>query len=392
MIVNLNIKELRKDLTKICKIASMASNDYTSYLKLTAKNKAFYIDAINENRTQTLTVKLDETVCSVQENGSCCVQAKSFQQTVELMLGDTIELNSDDNSINLKSLPNSNQDEIQTIECISVDQWIDGNQLVDENIIEIYRNFFIDVGRFTSNSCSSDKSKAPLTAIHVSIKDSGLIQCTATDYVKISLYDCNNGIKDGVIEDTAFMLPVDVAKKIPQIFDKDIDVIQARIGSKKITLQAGNIRFNFATEVGVDRYPPLRDYLLNDMDVSCDVDLLNLIRISGLMSAVAPKSPCDIIFYNDKICFEAKEKRSKSKQFINVLPQSTIELPQDIKIAIYDLVTSLSIPDGEKISIGLTSIKNNSFGHLFEIRKKSDDIIWRQIILKARDEIPEENE
>jgi len=393
MIVNLESKKLKKDLSKLCKIASLVSTDsYTSYLKLTAKGKFLYIEAINDIRTQILTIKFDETVCSVQEQGSCCVPAKALQQTIDLIGGDTIELYGDDNSISIKNLPVEKQDEIQTIECIHPDQWIGGSKPNNNNVIEIYRDFFLDIGRFTANSCSNDKSKAPLTAIHVHMNQNGNIQCTATDYIKISLYDYKNGTKDNIPEDISFMLPVDAAKKIPQIFEKDIDIMQANIDKQKVTLQGGNIRFSFSTEAGLDRYPPLRSYLLDDMNVSSEVNLNELHRIVGLLAAVTPKSSCNITFDKNKISFESEEKRNKSKQFIYVLQNSNIELPKNIKIAIYDLISSLSIPDGEKITIGLTSITNNAFGSLFELRQTSNNITWRQIILKARDVRLEDDE
>ena len=395
MIVNLDNKQFRNGLNKLCKVASLTATDsYVSQIKFNAKNKIFYGEVINETKTQSLIVKFDETVCSIQEPGSCCVPAKALQQTAELLLGDTIELSSDNNMLNIKSLPYKKQNELQSIEGLNPDQWLSIGKMESDNVLELHRDFFLDVGRFTANGCSTDKSKAPLTAIHITIFTDGRIQCTATDYVRISLYDCKNGIKDGKIEnDLTFMLPVDVAKKIPQIFEKDIDVIKAKIDSKRISLQGGNIIFGFSTEAGVDRYPPLRSYLFDDMNVNCRVELPNLMRIAGLLSAVAPKSPCNITFNQGEVCFDAQENRNKSRQLLETetcIVKNDITLPQDIKIAVYDLISSLSIPTADKINIGLVSIKNNAFGHLLEIRQATDDIMWRQIILKARDIIPEE--
>ena len=395
MIVNLNTKQFRNGLSKLCKVASLTATDsYVSQIKFTAKDKIFYGEAINETKTQTLIVKFDEIICSIQETGSCCVPAKALQQTIELMIGDTIELSVENNMVNLKSLPHKKQNEVQSIEGLSPDQWLSIGKMESNNVLELHRDFFLDVGKFTANGCSTDKSKAPLTAIHVTIFIDGRIQCTATDYIRISLYDCKNGIKDGTVEENlTFMLPVDVAKKIPQIFEKDIDVIKAKIDTKRISLQGGNVFFGFSTEAGVERYPPLRSYLLDEMDVICEVGLPNLIRIAGLLSAVAAKSPCNIIFNQSEICFDAQENRNKSRQLLEAetfIVNKNISLPQDIKIAVYDLVNALSIPSGDNVNIGLVSIKNNAFGHLFEIRQATDDIIWRQIILKARDTIPED--
>lgn len=395
MIVNLNIKQFRQSLSKLCKVASLTAIDsYASHLKLTAKNKNLYIEAINETKTQTVIIKFDEVNCSIQQEGCCCVPAKALQQTVELMIGDTIELSAENNVVNLKSLPFKKQDEIQSIEGLPAEQWLSMSKIESNNIIEIHRNFFLDVGRFTANSCSTDKSKAPLTAIHVNISKDGQVQCTATDYIKISLYDCEKGIMtDNIEDDISFMLPVDVAKKIPYIFEKDIDVISAKIDDKRIRLQGGNTVFGFSTEAGIDRYPPLRSYLLEDMDVYCEIDINELARIAGLLSAVASKSPCDITFESNQIYFNAQEKRNKSKQSLDIqlINNSNIELPSNIRIAIYDLVSSLSIPTSEKIQIGLVSIKNNAFGYLLELRQDVDNVIWRQIILKARDVIPEDD-
>jgi len=396
MIINLNTKQFKYGLSKLCKIASVLSTEsYTSQIKFTAKNKIFYGEAINDTKTQTIVVKFDESVCSIQEPGICCVPAKALQQTVDLMLGDTIELSAENNIVSLKSLPHSKQDEVQSIEGVNAEQWLSGGKINSNIVLELHRDFFLDLGKYTTNSCSLDKSKAPLTAIYVKIMKDGNIECTATNYIKIALYDCKNGLKNEELEeDISFMLPVDVAKKIPQIFDKDIDIIKAKIDGKRISLQAGNIIFNFSTEAGIDRYPALRQFILPDMDVNAEVDLLNLIRISGLLSAVASKSACDIVFNKDQIVFDAKEKNNKSRQIININNNfaKDITVPQSIKIAIYDLVNSLNIPDEEKISIGLTAIKNKNFGYLFEIRQIKEDITWRQIILKVREEIPTQEE
>ncbi len=394
MIININSKQFREGISKLCKISSiMAMDSYSSQIKLTAKDDSLFGEAINETKTQTLIVKFDETVCSIQEPGICCVPAKALQQTIELMLCETIELSSNNNMVSLKPLPYKKQNDIQVIEGIDPSQWLSVNKINSENIIELNRDFFLHLSKYTSNSCSMDKSKAPLTAIHINIFIDGKIECTASDYIKISLYDCNNGFIGGSIKDNiAFMLPVDIAKKIPQIFNKDIDVIKMKIDSRKISLKGGNIVFIFSTEAGVERYPPLRSYISENM-ISYNVELNNLIRISGLLSAVASKSSCNITFENNKICFEAQEGHNKSRQILDteaVFIQDEFVFPYDIRIAIYDLVSSLSIPDKQEIDIGLVSINNQSFGYLFEIMQKEEDISWRQIILTARKEIPED--
>lgn len=394
MIINLNIKQFRQGLSKLCKVASITSSDVSSQLKFTAKNKMLIGEAINENRTQSIAIKFDENICSVQEEGSFCIPAKSFQQTIDLMLGDTIELSSSNNIINIKSLPHDNKDEIQSIEGFDIDQWLSIAKTNFNKSIILKRDFFIDIGHYTANCCSYDKSKAPLTAIHINILQDGKIQCTSTDYVRISLYDYYDDTnKNNIEENICFMLPTDVAKKIPYIFDKDIDLITAKIDERKVVLQGGDIIFGFSTEAGLDKYPPLRNYLEDKMNLNYKINLNEIIRISGLLSAIADKSICNIIFKKDNISFETEDKNNKSKQSLNCdFISGNIDLPQNIKIAVYDLVSSLSIPQKEELEFGLISIKDSNLGHLLEIKQVSDNTTWRQIILKAREIITEEDE
>ena len=182
------------------------------------------------------------------------------------------------------------------------------------------------------------------------------------------------------------MLPVDAAKKIEGLFEKGIDTIEAKVDDKKIVLNAGNIIFSFATEVGVDRYPPLRSYIYDNMDIYTSLNLEELTKNIKLISAVAPKSSCHIQFLKDKIVFEAKANRSKSKQTIKTEVFDKGQIPQEIDISVYDLLSSISIPKTETIDFGLISITNNAFGYLLELKKQDENFSWRQIIIKSKEE------
>jgi hypothetical protein len=388
MIVNINARELKDALSKLMKISSLNLASYTSSLRFITKKDKIYIEAINEQKTQSLIIKIDETKSSVQEDGSFCIPAKPLYDTIDNMNAEYIEMSFDKNLLSLKKLPKESEESIQIIETIDSKEWFGMEKSKSNQIFQLNRSFFIDMANYTASVCSQDKSKAPLTAIHVKIMKNGIIQCTSTDYYKVSLYDCKNGLIDTeILEDVEFMLPVDAAKKIEGLFEKGIDIIEAKIDDKKIVLNAGNIIFSFATEVGVDRYPPLRSYIYDNMDVYTTLNLEDLTKNIKLISAVAPKASCHIQFLKDKIIFEAKEKRNKSKQIIKTEVFDQNQPPQDIYVSVYDLLSSVSIPKTETIDFGLVSITNNAFGYLLELRKEDENFSWRQIIIKSKDEV-----
>lgn len=390
MIVNINARELKDALYKLMKISSLNLASYTSSLRFITRKEKIYIEAINEQKTQSLIIKIDENKCSVQEDGSFCIPAKPLYDTIDNMDVENIEMSFDKNLLSIKKLPKESDDSIQIIETIDSKEWFGMEKSKSDQIIKLNRSFFIDMANYTASVCSQDKSKAPLTAIHVKIIQSGVIQCTSTDYYKVSLYDCKNGIIDTeILEDIEFMLPVDAAKKIEGLFEKGIDTIEAKIDDKKIVLNAGNIIFSFATEVGIDRYPPLRSYIYDNMDIHTTINLEELTKNIKLISAVAPKASCNIQFLKDKIIFEAKENRNKSKQTIKTEVINKNQLPQDINISVYDLLSSVSIPKTETINFGLISITNNAFGYLLELKKQDENFSWRQIIIKSKEEVYE---
>lgn len=393
MIVNLDHKQFKHGLSKLCKIASLNSLDsFASQIKLTAKGDCLYGETINDARTQALVVKFDNVSCSIQEEGACCVPAKPLQQTVDLMKGDTIEISTDGTLVNFKSLPHNKKDETQSIEGLDVKQWISVSKTESNNVVSLDRDFFLDLGKFSASSCSVDKSKAPLTGIYINISEDGSILCTSTDYVKIAFYDSKQGAKDNDLnENISIMFPVDVSKKIAQVFEKDIAEFTAKIDDKKIVLQGGNVAFAFSTEVGVENYPPLRSYFPEQLSISTDIELTEVLRIAGLLAAAAPKAACDITFDKDQITFEAQQGRNKSRHTLDASIEAYVDLPQTITIAVYDLVSALAIPTQETINMGLVPINNNA-KQLFQIQQKDDNISWKQVILSARQIIPEEED
>jgi hypothetical protein len=393
MIINIDLKQFRYGIAKLCRVASSdVSGNYASQLKLTAKKDVLYIAAINENRTQNLAVKFDNSVCSIQEEGICCVPAKTLQQIIDLTIGDTVEISTKNNLVNIKPLPSKRNDEQQIVEGIDASKWI-GSDTIKTGIVEfkMSRDFLLDVSRFISSSCSGDKSKAPLTAIHVNIFPDGKVQCTATDYMaKLSLYDTNAGVefKEPIEKNLILMLPVDAARKITQIFDKNIDVFSVKTNGKKIVVSGGNTLFSFATEIGVNKYPVLRSYVATDSIFACEVNLAELSRVVGLVSAIGPQEACTIEFNSENIVISSKSQNNFSRQVLDLESKNTYDsLPLVAAVAMSDFIEALNIPTSEKVSIGIVSLISNPNINFLEIQQsEANDYHWRHIIFTARSE------
>ena len=142
-----------------------------------------------------------------------------------------------------------------------------------------------------------------------------------------------------------------------------------------------------AYQTNPDRRNEIWCKIFNKTDIEIEIILEDLTKNIKLISAVAPKASCHIQFLKDKIIFEAKEKRNKSKQIIKTEVFDQNQLPQDIYVSVYDLLSSVSIPKTETIDFGLVSITNNAFGYLLELRKEDENFSWRQIIIKSKDEV-----
>ena len=161
MIVNINARELKDALSKLMKISSLNLSSYTSSLRFITKKEKIYIEAINEQKTQSLIIKIDENKCSVQEDGNFCIPAKPLYDTIDNINAENIEMSFDKNLLSLKNLPKESDDSIHIIETIDSKEWFGMEKSKSDQIIKLNRSFFIDMANYTASVCSPDKSKAP---------------------------------------------------------------------------------------------------------------------------------------------------------------------------------------------------------------------------------------
>lgn len=390
MIVSIETKLLKKAIDKLCQIASVNNLDsYASQIKASTENNFLYLHAIDKEQLQSLVIKMDNSSCSVHENGEVCIPAKTLQQIVSLLDVDNIELSTDKTILTIKPLPSSNNDddEKQIIEGIDPSLWSSAGSVSNEYpSLLIERDSFINAMNMTNFSCSSDKSKAPLTAIYAKFtKNNNGIYCVSSDHHKVSIFEKDNCIiKSSKFDnDIITLIHSDIASKIKSIFTYNIDNITLRIQDNKISILSGDTCFTFATEVGVDNYPPLWTYLEETMYINYDVDLEELKKCVGLVSAVAPLAASNLVF-SEKISISTKQKYNYSKK--NISPNNIIKKSNDdysIKVSTYDLITAINKANSINVNIGLTKVKDHSHLNLFEIKNNVDSAVWRHLIFKS---------
>lgn len=383
MIFEVDSKDLSRILTKVCGIASTDSRDGQSHeIKITARNGEIRVQSINSTTTMWSMAILSEGV-EILAEGSVCIPADAIQQTANLTKGKRIRIAKDKAGVAIsQSGEEKNKYNKVILAGMAPEDWTGMAQPSQEAVmLSVSKANFSNLVRHTAFCTSQNRTKAPLTAVHVEINGSGL-QATAYDMNKSAFYNDPGIVCDG---DLGFMLHPESAKRVLGFFE-DESIITVHVEKRRLLFSCGtDLFFGCVPEVGEDSYPSLKVHLVPEKTFSCTFKTADLQRAAGLIQAAAPKAVCEVTIQSDgTVTMRAEEASNKAIQRLKADMTNgefyTEGEELTLLVGCYDLAEGLKAAGGEIIELCSARTKNERIGDMFELRMGKQ---WRHIIFRS---------
>ncbi len=385
-------KQLLKGvLDRMAKIAAAAPDAGVSHeMKIASKDGAVYLHAINSLGSQGVVYKFESSQVEVEVEGGCCVPCLPLRETVGLLMGDNITLSAENGAVTIEG--DGAKDSEVVLAGMLPETWAT-IPLVTRGPAKfsIARETLFEIGRVAAFSCNPDRTQAPQTAILVEIGDNGDLRCTSTDLHRVTYYQMPQSVKIidvGKFENgIRFMLPCDVANSLSSIIGSDVAEVDVAVDAAKMMFAADNVRYTCSQEVGVDRYPKMRELLVDKEVYSVLVDVEEIRRVAKLVNVVANKNICvvEIDAKAGTILISGTGKINKASRSQQTIPVSDIQGTPFAKgnllsVSSEDLNEALRIPSGKEIRIGLTNTANESVNPILTI---CDGDSWKHQIFRS---------
>jgi len=391
VMLSINRDELRMALDRMCKVASSSPEDAeAAELKFSASGKSMVVQATSVGATTMARYTFSAGACEIDKDCSFCIPAVPLRDSVALMRGDNIIFSVEQRTVSIRGDDDDAGDE-HSLMGMMPDTWKGSPSFIDEIFSFVAkREALVAASKYAGPSCADGVDKAPLTAIRIGVSANGDLSAVASDQGRVSYLNLSGAChdlksKDGT-DDCFFMLLPAPAKTLQAMFGQEHAEISVRVNTSRILFTGGGLSFDIAHEVGVDSFPRLGNYVLDD-GFAWSFDVNEVRRAVNMVSIVASQSLARVEFNKSgKMIISGQgvvEKGSKSRQTVTPIETSGEILdPNFVEVACVDLKDALAIPTSPNVRIGLRLTINPAINPVVFI-EQDGEVEWKHLIARS---------
>lgn len=229
----MKIKVNRKSLVKSISIAQKAISSRTTTqilegILLVAKDNNLTLIASDTE----ISIKTS-LHCVVEKEGKIVVNSRLFGEIIRKLQDDTIDIEINDSTMNIKCLNSEFNISIQ-----GADEYPELPSINSDKIINLRSHDFIDAIRKTSFAVSIDETRIIFTGVLIDINEEK-INFVALDGFRMAL----KSIKNKGCENTNIIVPAKALNELVKIIDEEDEELKIIIGENQLKIELKNTLF-----------------------------------------------------------------------------------------------------------------------------------------------------
>ena len=334
----------------------------------------------NKRMTQWLGCALPLSDCEADEEGSFCVPVATLAKLLGLCPSDHVTLSFENGSVIVREERVGGS--VQSVGTIPAEAWLTIKRFDGQTQdLRVPRQVLVDVAAALSFAVIIDETRAPLTGIHLSF-EAGKVRAQASNGFVAALWECEDPAIEAEHPVKMLLLP-EVLKKLGNVFDKDVDVLDVMLEPTMVSFVAPMMRFRAALEVSMDSYPDLRKELSASDDFWVEVPWIEFHRAMALVHTVAPKAVCTFTFTRDgRFAISAEHGGNRSKHQVPVTDK--YGLPFDDRVnsmaGCFDVLSATVAKKGDAVRVGVIRPENERLPDMLFVRSGGWETIFYRVI------------